>query len=276
MSFGCAAALPDGALATGGSDRVAAVRRQISSLTGLSLVVALTALAGCGGSSSRNGLASKSPAEIIAAARTAADGASTVHVSGSTVTGGTPLTFDLSLTAGKGGRGRITEKGLSFELIELEGTIYIKGSSAFYKHFAGTAAAQLLQGKWLKASATNPGFAGLSSLTDLHKLLDAAFAAGDRSLVSIGTSTVDGQAVVGVKDTAQNETLYVATTGKPYPVAVTKGDATEAGGHSPSTSIPHSSSASASGRISFGAWDEPVTLVAPANAVDTEQLQRSQ
>ncbi len=252
------------------------MRRRLTSWTGLSLAVALTALTGCGGSSSGTGVASKSPAEIVAAARAAADGASTVHVSGSTVTAGTPLTLDLSLVAGKGGRGRITEKGLSFELIELEGTIYIKGSSAFYKHFAGAAAAQLLQGKWLKASATNASFAGLSSLTELHKLLDAAFASSDRSLVSTGTSTVNGQAVVGVKDTAQNETLYVATTGKPYPVAVTKSDATETGGHSPSTSIPHSSSASAGGTISFGEWDKPVTLVAPANAVDTEQLQRSQ
>ena len=252
------------------------MRRRLSSLTGLSLAVALAALTGCGGSSSGSGVASKSPAEIVAAARAAADGASTVHVSGSTVTGGTPLTFDLSLTAGKGGRGRITEKGLSFELIELEGTIYIKGSSAFYKHFAGAAAAQLLQGKWLKASATNAGFAGLSSLTELHKLLDAAFARGNRSLVSIGTSTVSGQAVVGVKDTAQSETLYVATTGKPYPVAVTKSGTTEAGRHSPSTSIPHSSSASAGGRIAFSEWDKPVTLAAPANAVDTEQLHSSQ
>ena len=129
-------------------------------LTGLSLAVALAALTGCGGSSSGTGVASKSPAEIVAAARAAADGASAVHVSGSTVTGGTPLTFDLSLAAGKGGRGRIAENGLSFELIELEGTIYIKGSSAFYKHFAGAAAAQLLQGKWLKAPATNASFAG--------------------------------------------------------------------------------------------------------------------
>ncbi len=53
----------------GRSARVAAVRRRPISLAGLSLVVALTALVGCGGSSSGNGVASKSPAEIIAAAK---------------------------------------------------------------------------------------------------------------------------------------------------------------------------------------------------------------
>src|SRR5580692_8707228 len=65
----------------GGSARVAAVRHRLTSVTGLSLVVALTALAGCGSSSSGNGVASKSPTEIIAAAKSAADDANTVHVS---------------------------------------------------------------------------------------------------------------------------------------------------------------------------------------------------
>ena len=229
------------------------MRRRLSSVTALPLVLALAALAGCGGSSSGNGVASKSPTEIIAAAKTAADGASAVHVSGSTVSAGTPITLDLSLVAGKGGRGRVAENGLSFELIQLEGTLYIKGSPAFYKHFAGAAAARLLQGKWLKAPATSTSFAGLSSLVELHKLLDVALAS-DKALVSTGTRTVKGQAVVGVKDTAQGETIYVATTGKPYPVAATK-------------------SGTGGGTIAFAEWDKPVTLTAPANAVDIEQLQ---
>ncbi len=231
------------------------MRRRLAYVAGLSLVVATTALAGCGGSSG-NGVASKPPAEILAAARAAAGSASAVHVSGATVTAGTPITLDLSLVAGKGGRGRIAESGLSFELIELEGTIYIKGSSAFYKHFAGATAARLLQGKWLKAPATSASFAGLSSLIELRKLLDAALASSDKALAKVGADTVKGQAVVGVKDRAQGETIYVATTGKPYPVAATKSGA---GG----------------GTIAFAEWDKPVTLTAPANAVDIEQLQHS-
>jgi hypothetical protein len=232
------------------------VRRRLSFVAALSLVMAVTALAGCGGGSSGNGVASKSPNEIVAAAKGAADGASAVHVSGSTVTTGAALKFDLSLVAGRGGAGRIAENGLSFELIELEGTIYIKGSPAFYKHFAGAAGAQLLQGKWLKAPATNAGLAGLSSLTELRKLLDVVFAAGNRPLVSLGTSTVSGQAVVGVKDTAKNEKLYVAATGKPFPVELAK-------------------SGTGGGTIAFTKWDKPVALKAPANAVDIEKLQKS-
>ena len=217
-------------------------------------MLAVAALGGCGGSSG-NGLASKSPTEIVAAAKAAADGASAVHVSGSTVTGGSPITLDLRLVTGKGGRGRLSENGLSFELIEIDGTIYINGSSAFYSHFAGPAAAQLLHGKWLKASTSNASFAGLSSLTNLRKLLDAALTTNHKALVAAGTSTVGGQAVVGVKDTAQNGILYVATTGPSYPLEITK-------------------SGTGGGTITFSEWDQPVTLTPPANAVDIEQLQK--
>jgi hypothetical protein len=220
----------------------------------LSFVFVLAVLAGCGGSSG-SGLASKSPAEIVAAAKAAADGASSVHVSGSSVAGGTPITLDLTLVAGKGGRGRLAENGLSFELIEIGDTIYINGSPAFYSHFAGSAAAQLLQGKWLEASVSNASFAGLSSLTDLPKLLGAALATNAKALVAVGTTTVHGQAVVGVRDTSQNGTLYVATTGPAYPIEISK-------------------SGTSGGSITFSEWDKPVTLTAPANAVDIEQLKK--
>jgi hypothetical protein len=214
----------------------------------------VTALAGCGGSSD-NGLASKSPTAIVAAAKAAADGASAVHVSGSTVTGSAPIDLDLSLVAGRGGRGRISENGLSFELIELDGTTYISGSSVFYSHFAGPAAAQLLQGKWLKAPSTNSSFAGISSLTELRRLLDAALQTSSKTLASAGSGTVNGQAVVGVRDTSQDATLYVATSGPAFPVEIAKSGA---GG----------------GTITFSKWNKPVTLTAPANAVDIEQLQK--
>jgi hypothetical protein len=226
-------------------------------LAGLSLVLVLVPLAGCGGSSSSgNGVASKSPTEIVSAAKAAANGASTVHVAGSTVTGGSPITLDLSLVAGQGGRGKLSENGLGFELVQVGGALYISGSPAFYSHFAGSAAAQLLQGKWLKAPVSNSSFAGISSLTEPRKLLstvlDAALA-HPTALASTGTTTIKGQTVVGVKDTSQGGILYVATTGPAYPVEIAKSGA---GG----------------GTIAFGEWNKPVTLTAPTPAVDIEQL----
>jgi hypothetical protein len=223
----------------------------------LALGLLSAVLAGCGGSgggSSENGVASKAPGEIVAATKAAADSASSVHVSGSIVSDGSPITLDMSLVAGQGGRGQLSENGLSFELIELDGTVYISGSPAFYKHFAGSTAAQLFQGKWLKAPATSGDFAALASLTDLRKLLDAALENHHGKLTKGDTTTVAGQKVVGVNDASDGGTLYVAVTGKPYPIEIAKNGA---GG----------------GKVVFDRWNEPVTLKAPADSVDVAKLQ---
>jgi hypothetical protein len=226
------------------------------------LAFAALLLAGCGGGSSSsssssasagNGVADKSPADILAATKVASDAASTVHVSGSIVSDGSPITLDMNLLAGKGGRGQLSESGLAFELIQVGKTVYIKGSNAFYKHIGGNAAAQLLEGKWLKAPASDADFASLSQLTDLRQLVDQTLASHG-TLTKAGTSTVAGQKVVGITDKAKGGTLYIAATGQPYPVEISK-------------------SGSGGGKITFDRWNKTVTLAAPANAIDVAQLQ---
>jgi len=212
-------------------------------------------LGGCGssGSSSDNGIASKPPAEILSAATAAAYDASSVHVSGSIVSAGSPITLDLELVSGKGGRGQISEGGLSFNLILLDDTAYISGSPAFYSHFAGPAAAQLLEGKWLKAPASSGTFSSLGSLTDLNQLLNTALS--DHGTLAKGpTTTIGGQPVLSVTDAAHGGTLYVARTGKPYPIEISKSGRT-------------------GGTISFGDWNAPVTLTAPKDPIDLSQLE---
>jgi hypothetical protein len=229
------------------------VHPRIASLVACS-AVALAGLVGCGGSSSSgNGVASKSPTEIVSAAKTAADSASSVHVTGSIVNAGATIALDMELLKGTGGRGRLSQNGLSFELVAIDGSIYIKGSPAFYRHFAGGAAAQLLQGKWLKAPANTGSFASLGSLTDLRKLLDSTLSSHG-SLAKGSTSTIEGQEAIGVKDQTRGGVLYVATTGKPYPLEITK-------------------NGSGGGKVTFTSWNTPVTVKAPANAVDLGQLQ---
>src|SRR5438128_2860130 len=127
----------------------------------------IVVLAGCGGSKSNsNGVASKSANDIVAAAKAAADNATTVHAWGSGTDNGVPLVIDLRIVADKGGKGKLSEQGLSFDLVRIGPSAYIKGSAAFYKKFAGVGAAQLLQGKWLKGSATTGDLASLTPLTD--------------------------------------------------------------------------------------------------------------
>jgi hypothetical protein len=230
-------------------------RPLLAAIAALALVAFVFALAGCGGSggSSSNGIAAKTPTEILAAATAAANSASSVHVSGSIVSGGSPITLDLELAAGKGGRGQISEDGLSFNLIQIGGTAYISGSPAFYSHFGGPAAEKLLEGKWLKAPASSGSFSSLGSLTDLNQLLGTALS--DHGTLTKGsTTTIDGQQVLSVTDASHGGTLYVATTGKPYPIEIYKTGKT-------------------GGKITFDHWNAPVTLTAPANAIDLSQLE---
>ncbi|MGH2832006.1 MAG: hypothetical protein ACRDK2_04455 [Solirubrobacteraceae bacterium] len=216
---------------------------------------ALLLLAGCGSSSSssENGVASKSATEIITAAGRAAEAASSVHVVGQESSASMPITLNLYLEAGKGGHGVISEKGLSFEVIVLSGTTYIKGSPAFYKQIAGRAAAQLFQGKWLKAPSSDKELVQLGSLTDLHKLISATLA-GHGALAKGSTLTVNGHKAIGIRDTTKGGTLYVAVSGQPLPVEISK-------------------TGSEAGQIRFEEWNKPVSIQAPAGAIDLSQLE---
>jgi hypothetical protein len=215
------------------------------------LCLAIGLLSACGGASD-NGVASKSPDGIFSAATNAVDGAKTVHVAGSGVDSGTPVGVDLELVAGKGASGNISEGGLSFQLIEVGQLLYLKGSPSFWRHYGGAAAAQLLQGKWLEAPANNGDFASLSSLTNIRSLFSSLSNHG--TLVKGKTSTVSGRKVVAITDAQKGGTMYVATTGKPYPIEIVK--AGSGGGH-----------------FTFDRYDQPVALSAPSSAINLQQLQ---
>jgi hypothetical protein len=217
-------------------------------------VLALIAFAGCGGSSS-NGVASKAPNEILAATKAAAIAAQSVHVAGVLVSARTPVSFNLDLVAGKGAAGQVTEHGLSFQVVEVDGAVYIAGSPAFYQHFGGIPAVQLFEGRWLKVPGNRGEFAALSSLTDLGTLLRTLLTT-DGTLESGGTTTVGRKRVVAVKQLPTHGTVYVATTGKPYPVeVVTVGR----GG----------------GSVSFDHWNAAGPLTPPASAIDVSRLERT-
>lgn len=230
--------------------------RRLPSLAGLLLaVLSVPGLAGCASSSQGNGIARKSPGEILAGALILADAASSVHVFGSTVSNGSPLTVNLYLRAGRGGRGQLSQNGLEFEVIQIRGTVYIKGSGAFLRHIAGPAGAQLLQGRWLRTSATSGGLASLASLTNLRQLLDSTLTAHG-ALQKGASVTLAGRKALALTDPVEGGTLYIATTGPPYPVEVTKGG----GG---------------AGSIAFDDWNKAIVITAPADSIDINQLQSS-
>lgn len=211
----------------------------------LLVVLALVACGSSGGSSD-NGVASKSPEQIVQAATQAIDGVNSVHVSGSTTSSNTPITLDLQLASGKGGAGSMSIGGASFQIVTTGQTVYIKAGAPFWQKFANKQAAALLSDKWLKAPASGQ-FRSFASLTDLKQLFDQLLS-NHGTLTKGSTTTINGQKAIAVTDKTKGGTLYVATTGKPYPLKITKGG-------------------SDGGSITFDQINKPVTLTAPSGAI---------
>ncbi len=212
---------------------------------------AVGGLAACGGGSgSDNGVASKSPDAIIAATRQALTNVKSAHVAGTIASSGQSSSFDLDLLAGRGGRGRMTQGGLRFDILVIGATSYMRGSPAFLRHYGGAAAIARLKGRWMRAKTSTLGT--FASLTDLHQLTTALLS-GHGKLAIGKRTTIDGQKVIGLDDTTSGGTLFIATTGKPYPIELHK---TGADG----------------GNIHFDRFGESVVLAAPANSVDLAKL----
>jgi len=59
-----------------------------------------------------------------------------------------------------------------------------------------------------------------------------------------------------LRDTSRNGSLFVASTGEPYPIEIVK-------------------RGSETGHITFTDWHQPVSLSAPSGAIDLSQLQHA-
>jgi hypothetical protein len=228
---------------------VAPVLRRL--LPALVVLVLAVASAGCGGGTKGNGEATKTANQVVADAKAAAVSAKAVHVAGAITDAGQALTLDITIVKGEGGQGTMSESGLKFDIIRVGNKAYIKGSRAFLRKFAGAAGAQLLRGKWLQGSATTGDLAALAPLTDITQLFNGALGSHGK-LENAGETEFKGQKVVAIKDTTEGGTLYVASTGTPYPVAIVGGKD--------------------QGTITFDKWNDTVSITAPKGAVDMSKL----
>ena len=211
----------------------------------------LLAAVGCGGSggSGQTGIAGKSGDEIFSAAVDAVDTAKSVHVKGwSTNNTGQPFSFDLTLVAHRGGSGSFTVNGLSFDVVRIGDRAYFRGGVDFWTRALGDTEGRRLAGRWISSSATSGRLAPLSTLIDLKGLIGRVLEKHGE-LERGSQSTLDGQPVVLITDTTQGGSLYVATTGKPYPIKIVD---TSAEG----------------GALTFDKWDAPVTLTEPADSIE--------
>jgi hypothetical protein len=222
------------------------------------VLLAASALSACGSSASGNGVASKSADQIVAAAKAATKGLKSVHVAGSITSSGTKVSLNLYMASGEA-TGSVSEGPLSFQIIVAGGNDYMKAAASVWQHYS-PAAATLLAGKWLEVPAGNSSFASLTELANANDLFSQLLASHG-TLVKGSTSAIDGVPAIAITDTTKGGTLYVATTGKPYPLEISA-----SGGPV---------SAGKSGEISFNDFNAPFTATAPANAVNLAQLEKT-
>jgi len=213
-------------------------------------------VAACGGSSggSGNGIAAKSPDAIVAATTKAAESAKSVEVAGSISQGGTSVGLDLKMVAHVGATGWLSEQGKRFNMVLDGKVLYIRAGESFWTTFANAAAAKVLEGKWLKTPTTG-SYASVAKLGNLQTFFTQVFG-HHGTLSKTGTKTINGIKVAGLRDAKQGGVLYVATTGKPYPIEL-NGD-----------------TGSGSGKLIFSGYGSAFKIAPPANSVSLTQLEQ--
>jgi hypothetical protein len=231
-------------------------------LTTAATLLAAGAVGACGGSSSHttvaatpgtatapisgNGIAARSPAEILRAALSAAASARTVHVAGHVVSHGSPLVFDLRVVAGRGSIGELATQGLRVKFVALGPVMYLNGGEHFWRKFLSQTLAQRLNRRWVQVPST-ANVAGIARLANLRALF-GEFLLRRATFVKGPTVLVHGQQVLAIHSLTRGGTLYIATTGAPYPIEVR-------------------GSPKHPGRVVFDQYNRPISLQAPPGAL---------
>lgn len=201
-----------------------------------------------------NRIASKPPAQILAAAARALASASSVHVKGTVRESGRWYTFDLVLGRASA-KGSMTApvlgiKKAQFDFVATAGKLFIR-SSTLWRKVGGAAAAQLLNNRWVllpKAAVRGFPFRGIRAFA---RLIQSGSQGKPRRAGAV--TVINGGPAIPVR--SGDAIVYVATTGRPFPLRVMP--ATHAAG---------------AGVVDFTAYNAPVTIGPPPNAVDFNQL----
>lgn len=206
----------------------------------VALAVATAACGGSGGTPSpdtsprpaavTDPLASWSVQRILGQAQADTVAAPYVRVTGSVSDSGKQEAFDLTMVAGVGCRGTVTEPGTgSFALISKGSTVWVKPDAAFYRNETGQnpdaqLAASLLAGKYLE-DQSGSGLGSLATMCSLHGMLgsSAKSAADSADAAKAGTATIGGQRALKLVNNRQHGSAYVTDTAKPDILRITVG-----------------------------------------------------
>ena len=191
-------------------------------------------IAGCGGGGSPTGspsppasssaagsTAEPSAAALVTSMQSSVRQANSVHVSGHLTNNGIPISVNLDMHRNGDVSGTVSENGAPFQVIGLNGTIFIKATRLFLQQVkAPTSACAVVCGKWLQLTASQAsqltGDLSMSSLT-------GALTSGQvPKLTKDGSKAIDGQNTWALR-AADGSKLYVSSASQHYPLAATTG-----------------------------------------------------
>ncbi|MFI1439493.1 hypothetical protein [Streptomyces fructofermentans] len=196
------------------------------------LVVTGTGLTGCGGEdpdAGTNGVGKLPPAKIQSRTQSAARAAETVRLSGAVVSNKRTYRLDMRLK-GDGGTGSVTSKGTTFRLLRVGEHLFIKADAEFWGHQDGksdddssdAAAADKLQGMFVKVPKGDPAYQQLSIFTDKDVLLDGLLSLHGK-LGTDGHHEQRGVRTIRITgDEGSGGKLDVSLEGKPYPLLLVR------------------------------------------------------
>jgi hypothetical protein len=206
---------------------------------------------------SESALATKSADEILSAAHAAFVGAKSVHVKGAFVDSGSTLSMDMFLGTA-GGRGKIRapiqkgKKPATISILNANGKFYVK-SPQLWRQAGGAAMANLIGDRWvLVPKQDSADFKDFEEMTDIKKFGDEVLKP-DETVTKGKTTVIDGTPAIGLN--ASDATLYVATTGAPYPLKLVPKKPKNPGE-----------------QLAFLDYNAPLNVQPPADAMDLSQL----
>ena len=187
--------------------------------------------------------------EVLARAREAVAGASSVVVTGELTQGPQTLTVDVRLSRDSGSAGTVQQAGERVDLVSLpDGRDFVRSPGLLASFGLPPQDVETLSGRYLEVPDGQAPGLQFASLTE--DLLVGPGSDEPGAVVQRG-----GEDVLEVTGLGPDGVLQVALDGPPLPVAVRGTGAT-------------------SGETVFSAWGEPVGVEAPPDPVGVEELRR--
>jgi hypothetical protein len=140
---------------------------------------------------------------ILARAKAALATANTLRITGRFTSGGTTTVVNLSF--GKtGAEGGVTSDGAPARVVRIGKVAYLRLSDAAWRRQLpkrqAEAVIEMMRGKWVMASVTDPDYADFTDPTDLDGMVKDVFAESGRRFSKTGTKLVNGIRCVGLDD----------------------------------------------------------------------------